>query len=141
MNEIKDSKKCLQRWLKRIQEKRPLLECLTNVVTINDVANVILACGASPVMADAADEVPDFVKGHYTTSFLEENKQRMENVSLDNMDGDDEEIHTDEDIAAIAAYFDYMVNQDRPSTSTTSDNRQISRWKEFGRRNNMRNYD
>ena len=61
MNEIKDSKKCLQRWLERIQEKRPLLECLTNVVTINDVANVILACGASPVMADAADEVPDFV--------------------------------------------------------------------------------
>ena len=51
------------------------------------------------------------------------------------------ENHTDEDIAAIAAYFDYMVNQDRPSTSTTSDNRQISRWKEFGRRNNMRNYD
>ena len=61
MNEIKDSKKCLQSWLERIQQRRPLLECLTNVVTINDVANVILACGASPVMADAADEVPDFV--------------------------------------------------------------------------------
>ena len=61
MNEIKDSKKCLQWWLDRIKAKRPLLECLTNVVTINDVANVILACGASPVMADAADEVPDFV--------------------------------------------------------------------------------
>ena len=43
MNAIKDSKKCLQGWLERIQQRRPLLECLTNVVTINDVANVILA--------------------------------------------------------------------------------------------------
>ncbi len=86
-------------------------------------------------------EVPDFVKGHYTTSFLEDNKKRMENLNLDNVDGDNEEIHTDEDIAAIAAYFDYMVNQDRPVSNTSADNRQISRWKEFGRRNNMRNYD
>ena len=41
MNEIKDSKKCLQRWLERIQQRRPLLECLTNVVTINDVTSLI----------------------------------------------------------------------------------------------------
>ena len=55
-------KECLRKWLGRIGEQRPLLECVTNVVTVNDVANVILAAGASPVMGDAVDEVPDFVK-------------------------------------------------------------------------------
>ena len=57
-----DEKEVLRTWLERIQASRPLLECVTNVVTINDVANVILACGASPVMADEEDEIPDFVR-------------------------------------------------------------------------------
>ena len=51
----------LGEWLERIAAMRPLLECVTNVVTVNDVANVILAAGASPVMGDAVDEVADFV--------------------------------------------------------------------------------
>ena len=37
----------------------PLVHCITNYVTVNDVANIILACGAAPVMADAAEEAAD----------------------------------------------------------------------------------
>lgn len=39
----------------------PLIHCITNYVTVNDCANVLLAIGASPVMADAKEEVEEFV--------------------------------------------------------------------------------
>ena len=29
----------------------PLIHCITNVVAINDVANMVIACVASPIMA------------------------------------------------------------------------------------------
>lgn len=38
-----------------IEEKNPLVQCITNRVTINDCANALLAIGASPVMADGRD--------------------------------------------------------------------------------------
>ena len=34
----------------------PLIHNITNYVTVNDVANVLLAAGASPVMSDGGDE-------------------------------------------------------------------------------------
>ncbi|MGL6173429.1 MAG: hydroxyethylthiazole kinase, partial [Cellulosilyticaceae bacterium] len=37
--------------LENIIEKKPLVHSITNNVTINDCANIILACGASPIMA------------------------------------------------------------------------------------------
>lgn len=37
----------------------PLVHNITNYVTVNDVANVILACGASPIMSDEPDDVAD----------------------------------------------------------------------------------
>ena len=33
-------------------KKTPLVHCITNYVTVNDVANTLLACGGSPIMAD-----------------------------------------------------------------------------------------
>ena len=45
--------------LKNVQQKSPLVHCITNYVTVNDVANAILACGASPIMADDINEVED----------------------------------------------------------------------------------
>lgn len=42
-----------------IREKQPLIHCITNYVTAGDVANAILACGASPVMADYPREVAE----------------------------------------------------------------------------------
>ena len=43
----------------RVREKAPLIHCITNYVTINDVANALLACGASPVMADDPEEAEE----------------------------------------------------------------------------------
>ena len=37
----------------------PLIHNITNYVTVNDCANMVLACGASPIMADDAAEVED----------------------------------------------------------------------------------
>ena len=47
--------------LARVRERHPLVHHITNVVTVNDVANVTLAVGASPVMAHAAEEVEEMV--------------------------------------------------------------------------------
>ena len=35
----------------------PRVHCITNYVTAHDVANMILACGANPVMADEPQEM------------------------------------------------------------------------------------
>ena len=42
-----------------VRRKRPLIHNITNYVTVNDCANMVLACGASPIMADDAAEVED----------------------------------------------------------------------------------
>ena len=47
--------------LGRIRGQRPLIHQLTNFVTVNDCANVTLAIGASPVMANDPGEVADMV--------------------------------------------------------------------------------
>jgi hydroxyethylthiazole kinase len=47
--------------LARVRERRPLVHHITNMVTVNDVANVTLALGASPVMAHAPEEVEEMV--------------------------------------------------------------------------------
>lgn len=47
--------------LERIRRDRPLVHCITNSVTVNFVANGLLALGASPVMAHAPEEVEEMV--------------------------------------------------------------------------------
>jgi len=47
--------------LERIRARRPLIHHITNPVTAGDVANVTLALGAAPVMAQAVEEVEDIV--------------------------------------------------------------------------------
>jgi hydroxyethylthiazole kinase len=42
-----------------VREKTPLVHSITNYVTVNDVANILLACGASPIMSDEPDDVAD----------------------------------------------------------------------------------
>ena len=43
----------------QLREKSALVHNITNYVTVNDVANVILACGGSPIMADDIDDAPE----------------------------------------------------------------------------------
>lgn len=45
--------------LQNVREQSPLVHNITNYVTVNDVANVLLACGASPIMADDVQEVEE----------------------------------------------------------------------------------
>ena len=47
--------------LKRVREKKPLVHNITNYVVMNYTANALLACGASPVMAHAVEEVEEMV--------------------------------------------------------------------------------
>lgn len=47
--------------LTRLKEKKPLVHHITNYVTVNDCANMTLAIGASPVMAEDIDEVEEMV--------------------------------------------------------------------------------
>lgn len=37
----------------------PLVHNITNYVTVNDVANILLACGGSPIMSDDEEDVED----------------------------------------------------------------------------------
>jgi hydroxyethylthiazole kinase len=47
--------------LRQIREKRPLIHNISNFVVMNFTANALLACGASPVMAHAPEEVEEMV--------------------------------------------------------------------------------
>ena len=48
-----------QQYLAEIKNSNRVIHCITNSVSINDVANVILALGASPIMADSPAEVAE----------------------------------------------------------------------------------
>lgn len=43
--------------LDTVRKTVPLVHNITNYVTVNDVANVILACGGSPIMSDEPEDV------------------------------------------------------------------------------------
>jgi len=45
--------------IENVNKITPLVHCITNYVTVNDVANVVLACGGSPIMADEEAEVEE----------------------------------------------------------------------------------
>ena len=47
----------LQNALEQIQGVHPLLHCISNIVTANDCANLALAIGASPIMAQEPQEM------------------------------------------------------------------------------------
>lgn len=46
-------------YLENVKKFSPLIHNITNYVTVNDCANIILACGASPIMADDINEVEE----------------------------------------------------------------------------------
>jgi len=39
-----------------VRQKSPLVHNITNYVTVNDCANMLLACGGSPIMADELED-------------------------------------------------------------------------------------
>lgn len=46
----------LSEYLSRVRRQAPVIHAISNYVTANDVANLLLACGASPIMADDPEE-------------------------------------------------------------------------------------
>ena len=49
----------LENCIRNVRTTRPLVHNITNYVTVNDVANILLACGASPIMSDEPEEVEE----------------------------------------------------------------------------------
>ena len=49
----------LGKYLDSVRKNVPLVHNITNYVTVNDVANVLLACGGSPIMSDEPEDVED----------------------------------------------------------------------------------
>ena len=49
----------LGKYLDEVRKKTPLVHNITNYVTVNDVANILLACGGSPIMSDEPRDVED----------------------------------------------------------------------------------
>ena len=42
--------------LQQVRNRKPHIHCITNYVTANDCANILLASGSSPIMADCPEE-------------------------------------------------------------------------------------
>lgn len=49
----------LKEMLENVRNTCPLIHNITNYVTVNDCANVLLACGGSPIMSDDVEEVEE----------------------------------------------------------------------------------
>ncbi|MDD7220662.1 MAG: hydroxyethylthiazole kinase [Clostridia bacterium] len=49
----------MKQCLENVRASVPLVHNITNYVTVNDVANVLLACGGSPIMSDEPEDVED----------------------------------------------------------------------------------
>ena len=70
----------LEEMLKNVREKSPLIHNITNYVTVNDCANVVLACGASPIMADDQKEVAEILG--ISQSYISRIRERLNQWSL-----------------------------------------------------------
>ncbi|MDE5784546.1 MAG: acetyl-CoA carboxylase biotin carboxylase subunit, partial [Prevotella sp.] len=66
----------------------------------------------------------DYVKGDYTTHFIEENQDRL-------LEAPDKT--QAEKMALAAAYIDYIVNNNTSQPAATTDQRPISRWRAFAK--------
>lgn len=52
----------LGKCLENVKKRTPLIHCITNYVTVNDVANALIACGGSPIMSDEVRDAPDITE-------------------------------------------------------------------------------
>lgn len=56
---LKEGMNMFENMLENVRKNAPLIHNITNYVTVNDCANIVIACGASPIMADDQDEAAD----------------------------------------------------------------------------------
>lgn len=48
-----------QKIIENVRTRKPLVHCITNYVTVQDVANMLLASGGAPIMADDINEAEE----------------------------------------------------------------------------------
>ena len=48
--------------LEQVHRRTPLVDCITNFVTVNDCANITLAVGGAPVMSDQPDDAAEICR-------------------------------------------------------------------------------
>ena len=74
----------LGKCIEKVRETTPLVHNITNYVTVNDVANVLLACGGSPIMSDEPDDVVDITSicGGLNINIGTQNKSSIEGMFL-----------------------------------------------------------
>ena len=72
--------KCLE----NVRKNVPLVHNITNYVTVNDVANVLLACGGSPIMSDEPEDVEDITSicGGLNINIRTLNKRTIEGMFI-----------------------------------------------------------
>ena len=68
--------------LENVRKNIPLVHNITNYVTVNDVANVLLAAGGSPIMSDEPEDVEDIttICGGLNINIGTLNKQTIEGM-------------------------------------------------------------
>ena len=73
-----------QKMLENVRGKCPLIHNITNYVTVNDCANIVLACGASPIMSDDQSEVEEIttICGGLNINIGTLNKRTIESMFL-----------------------------------------------------------
>jgi len=70
--------------LENVRRTTPLVHNITNYVTVNDVANALLACGGSPIMSDEPEDVCDITSicGGLNINIGTLNKRSIEGMML-----------------------------------------------------------
>lgn len=48
----------MKRYFENVKKTSPLIHCITNYVTVNDCANILIAAGGSPIMSDDIEDAP-----------------------------------------------------------------------------------
>ena len=67
---------------KKVREKRPLIHCITNPISINQCANTVLSAGARPIMAEHPLEVAEITQ---TASALMLNIANITDVRMESI--------------------------------------------------------
>ncbi|WP_300385420.1 hydroxyethylthiazole kinase [Clostridium sp.] len=69
---------------KNLREKSPLVHCITNYVTVNDCANILIACNGSSIMSDDSLEVEEITSicGGLNINIGTLNKNTIESMFL-----------------------------------------------------------
>lgn len=108
---------------KEIKLKKPLIHCITNPISINDCANMILALGAKPIMAEHPSEVAEITETSKALAINLGNitDVRMKSMKIAGIKARDQGIPSILDVVGVACsklridYAKAFIEECRPS--------------------------